>query len=576
MASKGAVVNSASAPQEGASGTDWFRTAVFYEVLVGAFQDSNGDGIGDIPGLISRLDYIRWLGVDCLWLLPMTASPLRDGGYDVSDYYDILPAYGTVEDMRTLLEEAHRRGIRVVMDLVLNHTSSDHHWFRAARSSPESEYRDWYVWSDTPEKYSAARIIFCDSQDSNWTWDETAGAFYWHRFFPHQPDLNYDNPAVREAMLDVVRYWLNLGLDGFRLDAAPYLFEREGTSCENLPETHAFLAEVREMVDREYGTLPVRVLLAEANQWPRDAVAYFGTAERPECHMCFHFPVMPRLFMALQLEDAGPVSGILASTPELPNQHVQSQWGIFLRNHDELTLEMVTPEEREYMWSRYAPAPGMRLNFGIRRRLAPLLGNSRPKLELLHGLLLSLPGSPFLYYGDEIGMGDDVSLADRDGLRTPMQWSDQINAGFSTANPLTLREPPISDPVFGFESINLESQIEEEHSFLHGLRQRIALRRRWPVFGTGSFTMLDSSTPAVFAFVRRESKSIVLCVFNFSHLAQSADLSVAGYEGLTPLELLNGARFPVIGSQRYPITLDPHGYVWLALTESSAGAGSAP
>jgi len=532
---------------------------------VRSFQDGNGDGTGDIPGLISRLDYLEWLGVDCLWLLPINDSPLRDGGYDVSDFRSLLPVYGTIDDMRQLLAEAHRRDMRVIMDLVMNHTSSDHAWFQSARSSSESPRRDWYVWSDTPDKYGEARVIFCDSQSSNWSWDERAGAYYWHRFFPHQPDLNYDNPSVREAMLDVARFWLDLGMDGFRLDAVPYLYEREGTSCENLPETHAFLADLREMVDREFAPRGTRLLLAEANQWPREAVAYFGSPDRPECHMNFHFPLMPRLFMALRREERSPVQEILARTPPLPDQQVPAQWGIFLRNHDELTLEMVSAEDRRYMWSEYAPDPRMRLNLGIRRRLAPLLDHSRPKLELFLALLFSLPGSPILYYGDEIGMSDDVSLPDRDGVRMPMQWSGDRTAGFSTGDLEKLYVPLIADPVHGYHSINVEAQLEDPSSLLRWTQRRIALRRHWPVFGDGTFEALEPPNLAVFAFIRSSDAANVVCAFNFSHLAQQAELNLTRFSGLTPVELSGGVRFPEIGDRPYLLTLEPHGFFWFAL-----------
>ncbi|MGI8848517.1 MAG: maltose alpha-D-glucosyltransferase, partial [Candidatus Dormibacteria bacterium] len=417
--------------------TSWFKRAVFYEVLVRGFADSNDDGIGDFRGLIQHLDYLNWLGVDCLWLLPFSPSPQRDGGYDIADYCNVLPEYGTVEDVHDLVTMAHDRGMRVIMDLVVNHTSDQHPWFQEARSSPDNPYRDWYIWSDTAQKYTDARIIFVDSEKSNWTWDDDAGAYYWHRFFSHQPDLNYDNPSVRDEMLRIVRFWLDLGIDGFRLDAVPYLFAREGTNCENLPETHAFLADLRATVDREYGG--ERVLLAEANQWPEDVVDYFGTQENPECHMCFHFPIMPRMYMGLRRENRYPITEILERTPALPTD--SSQWGIFLRNHDELTLEMVTDEERDYMWGEYAHDPRMKLNLGIRRRLAPLLNNGRRQMELFYGLLLSLPGSPILYYGDEIGMGDNIYLGDRDGVRTPVQWKTERNRGFGRTD-FTRLYPP--------------------------------------------------------------------------------------------------------------------------------------
>ena len=417
----------------------WFKRAVFYEVHLRGFFDGNADGSGDFRGLTEKLDYLQWLGVDCIWLLPFYASPLRDGGYDISDYYAVHPDYGTIEDVRTFVEAAHERGMRVIADLVMNHTSSDHEWFQRARRAPAgSPERDWYVWSDTVHKYEDARIIFIDTETSNWTWDEEAGAYFWHRFYSHQPDLNFDNPAVREAMLDVLRFWLDLGLDGFRLDAVPYLYEREGTNGENLPETHAFLRDLRATIDREY---PDTVLLAEANQWPEDVVEYFG--EGDECHMCFHFPVMPRMFMALRREEATPMYEILGRTPEIPDN---CQWGLFLRNHDELTLEMVTDEERDYMWGEYAKDPRMKSNLGIRRRLAPLLEGGRDEMELMHAILFSLPGSPVLYYGDEIAMGDNVYLGDRDGVRTPMQWTGDRNGGFSRADFAQLYAPPLMDP----------------------------------------------------------------------------------------------------------------------------------
>jgi maltose alpha-D-glucosyltransferase/alpha-amylase len=537
----------------------WFRQAVFYEVLVRAFQDSNADGIGDIPGLISRLDYLQWLGVDCIWLLPVNESPLLDGGYDIADYYTVLPAYGTIDDMKRLLEEAHGRGIRVIMDLVMNHTSNQHPWFQAARSSPDSPYRSWYVWSDTADKYSDVRIIFLDTEPSNWTWDEQAGAFYWHRFFHHQPDLNYDNPEVHEAMLNVLRFWLDLGLDGFRLDAVPYLYEREGTNGENLPETHAFLARVREVVDREF---PNRVLLAGANQWPADAVAYFGTPERPECHMNFHFPLMPRLFMALRREDRFPITEILDRTPTIPEG---TQWGIFLRNHDELTLEMVTDEDRDYLWAEYARDPHMRLNLGIRRRLAPLLDNSRDKIELFNALLLSLPGSPIIYYGDEIGMGDNIYLGDRDGVRTPMQWSADRNAGFSRADFSRLYLPPIMDPVYGYQARNVEAQLRDESSLLRWMRRYLTIRRQWPVFGTGDFVLLNPANRAILAYTRSLDNITILCVHNLSKAPQPVELDLSRYNGRTPVELSGNTRFPPIGELPYLVTLAGYGFYWFTL-----------
>jgi maltose alpha-D-glucosyltransferase / alpha-amylase len=553
------MTSRAPAPESPADDPLWFRRAVFYEVPVRTFQDSNDDGIGDLSGLISRLDYLQWLGVDCLWLLPINASPLRDGGYDISDYYSVLPGYGTLDDVRQLLEEAHRRSIRVIMDIVMNHTSSEHPWFQSARSSPTSPYRDWYVWSQTEEKYKEARVIFCDTEPSNWTWDEQAGAFYWHRFFYHQPDLNYENPAVRQAMFDVVRFWLGLGMDGFRLDAVPYLFEQEGTNGENLPPTHDFLVDMRAMVDQEF---PNRVLLAEANQWPHDAVAYFGTPERPECHMNFHFPLMPRLFMALRREERTPIVEILARTPLPP---AGTQWGIFLRNHDELTLEMVTEEERDYMWSEYAKDPRMRLNLGIRRRLAPLLDNSRPKLELFSALLLSLPGTPVLYYGDEIGMGDNIFLSDRDGVRTPMQWSMDRNAGFSRADFQELYLPLIMDPVYGYPAVNVEAQIRNASSHLQWMRHHIGVRRLWPVFGEGDFEALNPLNPAIFAFLRTQGATTVLCVNNLSHLPQPVELDLCRFSGRTPVDLTGNVSFAPIGELPYVLTLGPHGFYWFRL-----------
>jgi maltose alpha-D-glucosyltransferase/alpha-amylase len=541
--------------------TTWYKRSVFYELLVRGFADANNDGIGDFPGLISKLDYLQWLGVDCIWLLPFNKSPQRDGGYDVSDYYEVQPEYGTVEDVAELLREAHARGMRVVMDMVMNHTSDQHPWFQEARSSPTSPRRDWYVWSDTVNRYNDARVIFVDSETSNWTWDDQAGAYYWHRFFSHQPDLNYDNPEVRQAMFDVVRFWLNLGMDGFRLDAVPYLYEREGTICENLPETHNFLAELRAMVDEEYGG--DKVLLAEANQWPEDVVDYFGTEDAPECHMCFHFPLMPRMYMGLRRETRYPITEILERTPAIPTS--SGQWGIFLRNHDELTLEMVTDDERDYMWGEYAKDPRMKLNLGIRRRLAPLLNNGRRQMELFYGLLLSLPGTPIIYYGDEVGMGDNIYLGDRDGVRTPMQWSGDRNGGFSRADFAQLYLPPLMDPVYGFQAINVEAQQRSESSLLQWVRRFVAVRRRYPVFGEGSFEALDASNPSVFAFLRCMDETIVLCVNNLSRFAQPVELDLRRFNGMTPVELLGKVHFPRIGELPYLLTLAPHGFYWFAL-----------
>jgi len=541
--------------------TTWYKHSVFYELLVRGFADGNGDGIGDFPGLISRLDYLQWLGVDCIWLLPFNKSPQRDGGYDVSDYYEVQEEYGTVDDVARLLHEAHARGMRVIMDMVMNHTSDQHPWFQEARSSPTSPRRDWYVWSDTVNRYTDARIIFIDTETSNWTWDDTAGAYYWHRFFSHQPDLNYDNPEVRQAMLDVVRFWLNLGMDGFRLDAVPYLYERESTICENLPETHGFLADLRRTVDEEYGG--DKVLLAEANQWPEDVIDYFGTEDAPECHMCFHFPLMPRMFMGLRREQRYPITEILERTPAIPVS--SGQWGIFLRNHDELTLEMVTDDERDYMWAEYAKDPRMKLNLGIRRRLAPLLNNGRRQMELFYGLLLSLPGTPIIYYGDEIGMGDNIYLGDRDGVRTPMQWSGDRNGGFSRADFAQLYLPPLMDPIYGFQAINVEAQQRWESSLLQWVRRFLGVRRRFPVFGEGSFEALDASNPSVFAFLRCMGENIVLCVNNLSRFAQPVELDLRRFNGMTPIELLGKVHFPRIGELPYLLTLAPHGFYWFAL-----------
>jgi maltose alpha-D-glucosyltransferase/alpha-amylase len=500
------------------SSAPWFKTAVFYEVPVYAFADSTGNGIGDFRGLTERLDYLQWLGVDCLWILPFYESPLRDGGYDVSDFRAVLPRYGTLDDVDVLLAEAHRRGLRVIADMIVNHTSDEHPWFREARR-PASPTRDRYVWSDDPTRYGDARVIFIDTHDANWTWDPVAGAYYWHRFFDHQPDLNYDNPEVREEVIDVVRFWLKRGFDGLRLDAVPYLYEREGTNGENLPETHAFLRELRSMVDDEFED---RILLAEANQPPGDVVAYFGDGD--ECHMAFHFPVMPRLFMALEQGRADAVIDILERTPSIPEN---AQWGIFLRNHDELTLEMVTEEERAFMYERYAPDPEMRSNVGIRRRLAPLLDGDRRRIELLHGLLLSLPGSPTLYYGDEIAMGNEY-LDDRDGIRTPMQWEPAAHGGFSAADPADLYLPIVSVDGYSPHETNVADQKADPDSLLNWVRSMLRLRRRHPVFGIGGFTPTNASDPAVLSFLRDNGEERVLVVANVSNRSVTTTVEVAG------------------------------------------------
>ena len=537
----------------------WYKDAIFYEVYVRGFCDSNADGSGDFRGLIDKLDYIEWLGVNCVWLLPIYPSPLRDGGYDISDYRSILSQYGELDDFKAFLDAAHSRGIRVIADLVLNHTSDQHPWFQEARESPDSPKRNWYVWSDTDLKYQDARVIFIDTERSNWTWDEEAGAFYWHRFFAHQPDLNYDNPEVQQALIDVVSFWMDLGIDGLRLDAVPYLFERENTICENLPETHEFLKRLRAHVDRHYTG---RVLLAEANQWPEDVVAYFG--EGDECQMAYHFPIMPRLFMALRQEDRRPIVEVLEKTPTIPDN---CQWGMFLRNHDELTLEMVTDEERDYLYGEYAKDPRMRLNIGIRRRLAPLFDNGRRRIELMHGLLFSLPGSPFLYYGDEIGMGDNIYLGDRDGVRTPMQWSTDRNAGFSRADFAMLYFPINMDPVYGYQSVNVEAQGRHSTSLLHWMRNAIHMRKEHPVFGRGSIEFVKPENRTIFAFLRRYQDETVLCVFNLSRFAQPTELDLRGYEGRVPVEMSGGVRFPTIGQWPYQLSLNGYGFFWFKLEE---------
>jgi len=535
----------------------WYKDAIFYEVYVRGFYDSNGDGIGDLRGLTEKLDYLEWLGVTCLWLLPTYPSPLRDGGYDIADYCSILPEYGTLNEFKTLLREAHARGIRIISDLVLNHTSDRHPWFQEARSSRLSPKRGWYVWNTDNRKYETARIIFFDTEHSNWAWDEHTEEHYWHRFFSHQPDLNYDNPDVQQAILDVVAFWLEMGVDGFRLDAVPYLFEREGTSCENLVETHAFLKRLRAFVDERY---PGRLLLAEANQWPDDVVAYFGDGD--ECHMCYHFPIMPRLFMALQLGDRRPVVEIIERTPQIPSI---AHWGIFLRNHDELTLEMVTHEERDYLYSEYAKDPRMRLNMGIRRRLAPLLENSRRAIELLNSLLFSLPGSPFLYYGDEIGMGDNIHLGDRDGVRTPMQWSVDRNAGFSRADFASLYFPVILDPVYGYQSVNVEAQLRHPTSLLHWMKNMIWLRKRHKVFSRGNLSFLKPENRRILAFTRSYGDETVLCIFNLARSSQPVVLDLSQYEGKTPVDLQYEVNFPRISTQPYQLALNEYGFYWLRL-----------
>jgi maltose alpha-D-glucosyltransferase/alpha-amylase len=539
----------------------WFQRAVFYEVSVRSFFDANGDGTGDIQGLVEKLDYLSWLGVDCLWLLPFYSSPLRDGGYDISDYFTILPEYGKLGDAVRLIEEAHKRGIRIIADLVVNHTSDQHPWFQESRRDRDNPKADWYVWSDTDQRYPDARIIFTDTERSNWAWDPERQQYYWHRFFSHQPDLNFDNPEVAEALIGVLRFWLNLGLDGFRLDAVPYLFERDGTNCENLKETHSFLKRIRREVDAAFKG---RVLLAEANQWPSDVVDYFGDSD--ECHMCFNFPLMPRMFMALRRAQRHPITEILAQTPDVPEG---CQWGIFLRNHDELTLEMVTDEDRDYMYTEYAKDPRMKLNLGIRRRLAPLVENDRRVMELFHAMLFSLPGSPILYYGDEIGMGDNVFLGDRDGVRTPMQWAPDRNAGFSRADWAQLYSAPIMDPVYGFQALNVEAELRNPSSLLHWIQRMLAVRKRHPLFGIGSFEVLSAENPSVLAFVRELGDDVVLCVNNLSRFAQPVELSLQRFAGRTPIELLGRVPFPRIGELPYLLTLGSYGFYWFQITETA-------
>lgn len=536
----------------------WYKDAVFYELHVRAYQDGNHDGIGDFIGLTSRLDYIQELGINCIWLLPMFDSPLRDDGYDISDYTTIHPSYGTMEDFQRFLDAAHSRGLRVIADLVLNHTSDQHPWFRRAVNAPAgSSERNFYVWSDDDRRYNDARIIFTDTERSNWAWDPTAKAYYWHRFFSHQPDLNYDNPDVRAALLEVFRFWMDRGLDGFRCDAVPYLFEREGTNCENLPETHEYLQSLRAEVEREY---PGRILLAEANQWPSDVRPYFGDGD--EFHMAFHFPLMPRLFMALRRENRDPIVDILARTPAIPDI---CQWCIFLRNHDELTLEMVTDEERDYMYREYAADKKMRLNLGIRRRLAPMMDNSRRRIELMNGMLLTLPGSPIIYYGDEIGMGDNIYLGDRDGCRTPMQWNGDRNAGFSRANPMQLTTPLIIDPVFGYQAVNVEAQEASKGSLLSWMRRLISIRKKYPVFGRGSITFLGAENHSILAYIRKSESQTVLVVNNLSQYPQPVELDLSAYRGSVPVELLGNRRFPQIGNLPYFLSLGGHDFFWFLI-----------
>ena len=586
---------------------DWYRRAVFYEVLTRGFFDANDDGIGDLAGLRAKLDYLEWLGIDCLWLLPYYPSPMRDGGYDISDFFTVHPDLGTLDDLVAFLDDAHRRDIRVIADLVMNHTSDQHPWFVESSSSRTNPKADFYVWNDDDQRWPEARVVFVDVETSNWTFASERQQYYWHRFYSHQPDLNYDNPEVVDAMIRVMRFWLDLGIDGFRLDAVPYLFERDGTTGENLPETHALLKQMRKEIDADY---PNRVLLAEANQWPTDLVDYFGDGD--ECHMCFHFPLMPRLFMAVRREQRFPVTEIVAQTPEIPEG---CQWAIFLRNHDELTLEKVTEEERDYMVAEYVKDPRMQRHMGIGRRLAPLLDGDRRLAELLNALLFSLPGSPVLYYGDELLMGDNVYLGDRDSVRTPMQWSPDRNGGFSRADFAQLFLPPLMDPVYGFGAVNVEAQQRNPSSFLHWTRSMLQTRKQFPVFGTGTFEVVPCGNPSVLAYVRSPVQAgegsasgafgrrrrptgglragglragepgarapgsgsgpdgnPVLCVHNLSRFAQPAELDLVKWSGRVPVELLGRVRFAPIAAQGYAVSLGPYGYYWFELVSRLAPA----
>ncbi len=539
---------------------DWYKDAIFYEVSVKAFADSDGNGIGDLRGLIGKLDYLRDLGVDAIWMLPIFPSPLCDDGYDVADYTSIHPDFGTLDDFKALLVEAHRRDLRVLVELVVNHTSDQHPWFQASRDPQHPDharYRDWYVWSDTDRPYAETRIIFLDTEPSNWSFDPVRGQYFWHRFFSHQPDLNYDNPEVQKAMMRVVQYWIDLGVDGFRIDAPPYLYEREGTNCENLPETHAYLKRLRAFVD---AYAPGTFLLSEANMWPEDVIQYFGDGD--EMHMNYHFPLMPRIFMALAKANRAPILSIMARTPELP---ASCQWGTFLRCHDELTLEMVTPEERAFMWDFYAPEPRMRLNLGIRRRLAPLLDNDRRRIEVATSMLLTLIGSPFIYYGDEIGMGDTIWLNDRDGVRTPMQWDAGPNAGFSDAPAEQLYAPVIDDAVYGYRQVNVAAQRADEGSLWHWMQRALRIRKQYPVFGRGALRFLEPYNSTILAYVRSDGAQTILVFNNLSAESQRITVDLRAYTGKVPRDLLTDVVWNSIGGTPYTFTIAPYGYCWLAL-----------
>ena len=548
-----------------ASATDplWYKDAIIYEIHVRAFADSNNDGIGDFPGLISKLDYLQELGITCIWILPFFPSPLRDDGYDIANYTEVNPSYGTLADFRQFLDAAHQRNMQVMIELVINHTSDQHPWFKAARLAPPgSPERDMYVWSQSDQLYKNARIIFTDTEKSNWTWDDAAQAYYWHRFFSHQPDLNWDNPRVMDEVLKAMRFWLDMGVDALRMDAIPYLVERDGTSCENLPETHHVIKAIRAAIDEGYGN---RLILAEANQWPADVRPYFGDGD--ECHMAFHFPLMPRIYMALRQEDRLPITDIMAQTPPIPDS---CQWGLFLRNHDELTLEMVTDDERDYMYFAYSADPRMRINVGIRRRLAPLVDNNRRRIELLNSLLLSFPGTPILYYGDEIGMGDNIYLGDRNGVRTPMQWTSDRNAGFSKCDPARLYFPVVMDPIYGYQVINVEAQQADQSSLLHWTRNMIALRKLFQVFGRGRLTFLNPTNRKILAYLRDLEQGdgvqeTVLCVANLSRFAQPVSLDLSAYEGMEPVEMLGYVPFPTVTSAPYQLTVAPYSFLWLEL-----------
>ena len=533
----------------------WYKDAVFYELNVRAFFDSNADGIGDLPGLTQKLDYLKDLGVDAIWLLPIYPSPLKDDGYDIADYFGIHSDYGNLEDFKTLIKSAHQLGLRVITDLVLNHTSDQHPWFQSARKGPDNPYHDYYVWSDNDQKYARTRIIFLDTEESNWTWDDHAQQFYWHRFYSHQPDLNFDNPKVREEIIKVANFWLALGVDGFRADAVPYLFERESTNCENLPETHAYLQELRSFIDQQY---PDRILLSEANQWPAEVCEYFGDGD--EFHMAFHFPLMPRIFIAIRKGDVSPITWVLEKTPPIPDS---AQWCTFLRNHDELTLEMVTEEERQWMWEQYAPDPRMRLNLGIRRRLAPLLDNDRRKIELAFSLLFTLPGSPVIYYGDEIGMGDDIWLDDRNGVRTPMQWDSGVNAGFSTAPTEILYAPIINEGEFSYQKLNVTMQEDDPESFLNWLRRQIRLRKKYTAFGRGNLQILSTDNKSVFAYLRQYQEQDLLIINNLSSQTKHIHLDLEGFNQL--FDLFNDNTPPISANQATSFELPAFGYRWYRL-----------